>query len=313
MRIMVTGGAGFIGSNLLNNLHKQYGQKLEVILVEDLEKSVNKITKRIPSVNIIDILDYTDWAQIKFWIEMVSCVIHLGADSSTSSDATIIFEKNYSFSKALFKIHQESSNYNKPFIYASSAGVYGNTKDFTERNGPDLNPLTPYAYYKLAFDRYVFERFEPTKCYGLRLFNVYGPGEEFKNPNQVNPFMTCARGGQYIYFGDDGFGGKAENHSRDFIYIDDVVDIIKWFMETKPKAGIYNVGTGVSSTFLQVVNSFLIPNIYAELPFPEKLKGKTQYFTKADISKLKTAGYSKEFISIKDGAAKCLDYAQSIS
>lgn len=307
--IVVTGGAGMIGSNVTRRL-SSIGYK--VIVVDDLSDS-RKI-KNISDVEIYEYIDRYDFLYLlkhknqnkKLFkkIKKAKAVIHNGAISyTTESDGNELMKSNYECSKSLFYFCKK---YNIQFIYASSASVYGNNKE-TKEIKENENPLNMYAYSKLMFDNFIRRETKyftknKSQIVGLRYFNCYGPGEAHKD-NQFSPFYryfnTIKQNGKLtLISGDDGSGMKAENHSRDFVYTEDVVNVICWFMANKNKSGIYNVGSGQSVRFVDVCNLALKElgkdhsNIEM-LPFPEELKGKCQQYTLADLSSLREAGYDR--------------------
>jgi len=306
--IILTGGLGFIGSNILSKLN--YLKKKNILLVD----SPNK--KKIVNVKG---LDYVDLVEKKIFLKNlyqnkyknIDYVLHQGACTNTQeSNLEYLILNNYEYSK---KILQFCNNNNINFVYASSASIYGNYKKIMNDNkkldDKDIN--NNYALSKLMFDRYVLDNKKKINCaIGLRYFNVYGPNEKHKK-NMSSPVLTfynqikkknlCRVFGKY-----DGYNNG--EHSRDFIYIDDVVDINIWAAKKK-FVDIINVGTGFSSSFNLVAETIikkLKRGRIEYIDFPEKFKGKYQSFTCANISKLKKLGYKKKFISIKKGISKYL-------
>ena len=200
-----------------------------------------------------------------------------------------------------------------PLIYASSASVYGSGNVF-EESIENENPINLYAYSKFKFDQLVRRALtkNTTQIVGLRYFNVYGPQEQHKGSmasvayhlhNQLkdNDFIK-------LFKGSDGYGDGEQR--RDFIYIDDVVKVNLWFMENKEISGIFNLGTGTSRTFYDValaVTNWNRKGKIEYIDFPEKLKGSYQSYTEANISKLRKAGYNKDFIDVSEGVNLYLD------
>ena len=199
------------------------------------------------------------------------------------------------------------------FIYASSASVYGSGTNFKE----DLNnesPINLYAYSKYLFDQLVRKHLGKNKSQivGLRYFNVYGPKETHKGSMASVAFhlhqQLKAGTKVNLFKGSDGFADGEQR--RDFVYVDDVIDVNLWFMKNPDKSGIYNVGTGKSQTFNEVAEAVIEWNqkgLINYIDFPDHLKGAYQSYTEADIDSLRKAGYSQEFLDVKAGVKKYLD------
>jgi ADP-L-glycero-D-manno-heptose 6-epimerase len=302
--IIVTGGAGFIGSNLVAGLNNR-GFK-DILLVDDLTDG-----RKIHNLADLEIADYLDKDDLIEYLRSSNNatfhgVFHLGACSSTTEwDGKFLMKNNYEFSKNLFHWAQDNSI---PFIYASSASVYGlGENGFSEKRICE-NPINAYAYSKLLFDRYVFRQYRKIKSQvvGLRYFNVYGPGEYFKD-NMASPAFSFysqlkKSGTLKIFEGSHGYGDG--EHERDFIHVDDCVKVNLWFFDNVQKSGIFNVGTGESASFKKIGDE-LIKNFgsgsISYIPFPKHLLDHYQSYTKADISALRFAGYTDEFQSITQG------------
>jgi len=297
--IMVTGGAGFIGSNLIRGLNAQGVD--DILVVDNLTRADKHRT-----LNTCDYADYLDkrdlLARLPQLMPQVTAVFHQGACSDTmEGDGRYLMDNNFAFSKALMEACQVK---NVPFIYASSASVYGNGEDgFSEERRCEY-PLNGYAYSKFIFDQYV-RRMRPTlkaPVMGLRYFNVYGPQETHKGrmATVVYQFHTTltAEGKLELFEGSDRF-------KRDFIHVDDVVAVNLHFLK-KPKTGIYNVGTGTAESFLRIAE--IMAPLYhggkvGTKPFPEALKGKYQAYTCADLSALRNSGYAQTFTTLEQGVA----------
>lgn len=312
--IIVTGGAGFIGSNLvkaLNNLgHKN------LIIIDNIEN--NELKKR----NLIN-CSYVEYYNKKEFIQNikkrkfsinVDFVFHLGACSSTTNfDIEYLNENNLEYSKELLNW----CNKNRiPIIYASSASIYGrNIKAVKEED--NYNPMNPYANSKMLFDKYVISNFEnfDIPIIGLRYFNVYGKNESHKT-NMTSPVFKfweqLKLNGEINIF--EAFDGYADGeHSRDFISVNDCVDINLFFFK-KPQSGIFNVGTGNSFSFNFVANTIIDFYKYGKInyvKFPDKLKKSYQPYTKADITKLKNSGYQSKFTILKNGIYDYMNYLDS--
>lgn len=309
--IIVTGGAGFIGSNLVKKLNEQGFN--DIIVVDDLTEG----TKFINMVDC-DIRDYLDKDQFRLLIEKkdsslknIDVIFHQGACSVTTEwNGRYMMETNYDYSKKL--LHYSAENHIQ-FIYASSAAIYGLSHDSTVQ-GNNEKPLNVYGYSKLLFDQYVRHHFSNTKhqIVGLRYFNVYGPREQHKEAMASTIFhfnRQLQRGDSVkLFAGCDGYGNGEQR--RDFIFVDDICDVNIWFWKNKHKSGIFNVGTGKSRSFNDVATNVIKWHQHGHIeyiPFPEHLQGRYQSFTEANIQHLREVGYDKEFTSLEDGIKTYLD------
>ncbi len=310
--IVVTGGAGFIGSNLVKALN-QRGEN-DVLVVDDLSDGTK--FRNIADCQIVDYLDKANFlakieANADFGAE-IRCIFHEGACSTTTEwDGRFMMENNYDYSKTLLHYCLDRGI---SYIYASSASVYGEGKVFSE-NLEHEKPLNVYGYSKFQFDQYV-RRLLPSiqsQVVGLRYFNVYGPREQHKGSmasvayhfnNQVKE-----TGKVRLFEGCDGYADGEQR--RDFVYVDDVVDVNLWLMENSHVSGIFNVGTGRSQSFNDVAKAVIAWHGKGEIeyiPFPENLKGRYQSFTQADIGNLRKAGYDKPFKTVEEGVRLYLDW-----
>ncbi len=303
--IIVTGGAGFIGSNIVKALNAR--GRSDILVVDNLKNGVK--FKNISDCEILDYMDRYDFierikANEKF-ADKIDAIFHEGACSSTTEwDGIYIMQNNYEYSKHLLHYCLQ---HNIAYLYASSASVYGSGNKFIEKREHE-EPLNMYGYSKFLFDQYV-RRYLPeakSQIVGFRYFNVYGPREQhkgsmasvaFHNRNQLNEI-----GKVKLFEGCDGYGHGEQR--RDFVYVGDVVDVNLWFMDNPKKSGIFNLGTGRSQPFNDVANAVI--NYHKKgnieyIPFPEKLIGRYQSFTEADISALRNAGYKKEFKTVEQG------------
>ncbi|CAL7959868.1 ADP-L-glycero-D-mannoheptose 6-epimerase [Gammaproteobacteria bacterium] len=303
--IIVTGGAGFIGSNLVLGLNK-IGHS-DILVVDNLANGAK-------FKNLIDckILDYQDKEDFLTCIknetlgcEKIEAVFHQGACSDTTEwNGAYMMYNNYEYSKNLFHYCLRE---HVPFIYASSAAIYGNSKSFSEQTDNE-KPLNVYGYSKLLFDQYV-RRFLPnlkSQVVGLRYFNVYGPREQHKGKmasviwhanNQI-----LQDGKIRLFSGCDDYSSGEQ--LRDFVFVEDVVNTNIWFWQKQGKSGIYNVGTGKADTFnamARVILTWYKRGKIEYIPFPEKLRGHYQSFTQANLSTLRAIGCDISFRDIASG------------
>lgn len=313
--IAVTGAAGFIGSNLLAVLESKGHSPLAAIdLLDHPDKGAN-VRKRS------DVIWSAPPDAMNFLsdrVDQITAVVHLGAETATTAtDRAKVFAVNVDFSTELW--HWCATN-QIPFIYASSASVYGDgTKGFeddpTIEAMSSLRPLNIYGESKLAFDLFVVGHIasgkpSPPQWAGLRFFNVFGPNEFHKGGqasvvSQMHP--SAAAGESYALFRSHREDYADGEQKRDFIFVDDCVSVIRWLLAHPHVSGIFNVGTGRARTFLDLAAA-----VYSavEQPFnvswrdtPEPLRPHYQYFTEANISRLKAVGYDVPFTSLEDGVS----------
>jgi ADP-L-glycero-D-manno-heptose 6-epimerase len=300
--IIVTGGAGFIGSNIVKGLN-DLGYE-NILIVDNLAKTQKYLNMN--RLKFADYIDKQDFIQELPSLNNVKAIIHQGACSATTElDANYLIRNNYEYSKTLLHYSLEKKI---PFIYASSASVYGNGENGFSETPECEYPLNGYAFSKYIFDNYVrqtvdFEKDSPVV--GLRYFNVFGYQENHKGSMASVPFhfynQATEKGAINIFEGSDHF-------LRDFIFIEDVIKVVLFFFESK-KSGIYNCGTGKERSFMDMANIFV--KLYGQctihtIPFPDHLKGKYQSFTKADINRLRAVGYKNTFMTLEEGMEKYL-------
>lgn len=313
--IVVTGGAGFIGSNLVKYLNQQ--GRNDILVVDDLTDGTK--FKNISDCEIFDYLDIEDFLNriqnnIPFE-QPIEVVFHQGACSATTEwDGRLMMKNNYEYSKSVL----EFCTRNKiPFIYASSAAVYGSGKaGFIEKRECE-QPLNVYGYSKFQFDQYIRQHQADftSQVIGLRYFNVYGPREQhkgsmasvaFHHHNQLENSDVVK-----LFIGSDGYGNGEQR--RDFIYVEDVAKVNYWLFKHPEISGIFNVGTGRSETFNAVANAVIARHQRGKIeyiPFPPQLVGRYQSFTEADISALRRAGYNEEFKTVQQGVNAYLDWLE---
>lgn len=313
--IIVTGGAGFIGSNLIKGLNET-GRK-DILVVDDLEQK-----DKFKNLVALDFSDYMDKDEFLNQIldglwedEPLEALFHQGACSDTMEhNGKYMMDINYEYSKTLLQFCMRR---NIPFIYASSASVYGNgDKGFREDPLCEA-PLNVYGFSKWHFDRYI-ETLLPqatNQIVGLRYFNVYGPQENHKARMAsvaYHLFHQLNKDGiMRLFRGIDGYGDGEQR--RDFIYVKDVVKVNLFFLNNPEKSGIFNCGTGHSQTFNDLAHAAVKAMGFGKLEyieFPEALKGKYQNFTEADQTKLRQAGYTAEFAGLNDAVADYYSYLQ---
>ncbi|HYF98395.1 MAG TPA: ADP-glyceromanno-heptose 6-epimerase [Coxiellaceae bacterium] len=304
--IVVTGGAGFIGSNIVKGLNAQ--GRSDILIVDDLTDG--KKFANFANYKICDYQDYQDFlTQIKEdrpFRQPIEAIFHEGACSTTTEwDGRYMMRNNYDYSKELlhYCVNKKIS-----FIYASSAAVYGAREVFDD-SSREQKPLNVYGYSKWQFDQYVLDLMPSFKSrvVGLRYFNVYGPHEQHKASMASVAFHLTnqlrAHNKLKLFMGSGGYGDGEQ--LRDFIYVDDIVKVNLWFLnDPKARSGIYNVGTGQARSFNDVARTLIHLHGGGEIeyiPFPDKLKGSYQSFTEADISSLRRAGYEEKFTSLEEG------------
>lgn len=294
--IIVTGGAGFIGSNIVKGLNDR---GIDDILVVDNIGSSNKYLN-LNGLKFKDIVHKDDFLPRLAQFSQVEAVFHEGACSSTTeTDGNYMLRNNYEYTKSML---EACVNWNAKLIYASSASVYGNGENGFSENEKCEYPLNVYASSKWLFDKYLRKQFAAINIpvVGLRYFNVYGPQENHKGSMASVAFhffnQLKENGTMKLFEGSDGF-------NRDFIHVDDVVKVNMHFLDHST-SGIFNCGTGDARSFLDIAKVFQSLQKGSELtfiPFPAHLVGKYQAYTCADLEALRAAGYDKAFLSLEKG------------
>ncbi|WP_375321564.1 ADP-glyceromanno-heptose 6-epimerase [Aliivibrio logei] len=305
--IIVTGGAGMIGSNIVKSLNDKGFN--DILVVDNLKDG--KKFKNLVDLDITDYMDKEDFiTQIMAGDDFgtIDAIFHEGACSATTEwDGKYIMMNNYEYSKEVlhFCIEREI-----PFLYASSAATYGDTNTFVEEREYE-GALNVYGYSKQQFDNYVRRLWADAEAHGetvsqitgFRYFNVYGPREQHKGSMasvafHLNNQMNAGEDPK-LFEGSDQF-------KRDFVYVGDVAAVNLWFLENGV-SGIYNCGTGRAEPFRAVADAVIKHHGKGEvqsIPFPEHLKGAYQEFTQADLTKLRAAGCDVEFKSVTEGVAE---------
>ena len=327
MTYIVTGAAGFIGANIIQALNLR-GIK-NVIAVDEL-KPADKY-RNLADLEISDYLDKSEFVEAfaKGKFGKVEAIFHEGACSDTmETDGQYMMTNNYRYSLDLLDI---CTSQRIPFLYASSAATYGGSNIFKESREHE-KPLNVYGYSKFLFDQVVRQRIadEQTSAQvvGFRYFNVYGPRESHKGRMAsvaFHHYHQFLESGIVKLFGE--YGGYAEGEQkRDFVSVEDVVKVNLFFQENPSKSGIFNLGTGRAQPFNDVARSvinslrahkgekeFSLHELVDEhlieyIAFPDALRGKYQSFTQADLTQLRAAGYTADFLTVEQGVRKYINW-----
>ena len=305
--ILVTGAAGFIGSNIVSALNKRGLHKIIICdWLDHISKKYNlnklKYEQLITPENILEYLNKKN---------DIDLVIHMGANSSTTeTNFRLIYDINTRFTKNLWKWCTKN---NVRFIYASSAATYGDgSKGFDDSDNKTYQPLNIYGLSKYLFDRYAIKQaknnIHPPQWVGLKFFNVYGPNEYHKGNMQSvvkHALDQYNKIGKVKLFKSYNNQFKDGQQSRDFIYINDCISLINWFIDNKKISGLFNCGTGIERTFEDLVKAmFKAINISPKIEYiemPKNIKNQYQYYTKAKMSKIKDKGYKIKALTLEEG------------
>ena len=312
--IVVTGGSGFIGANLVRSLLKL---NHKVLVIEELDRNSHKF-KNIDALDIIDCIGHNvfirDLLNDKYK-NKIEYIFHLGACSKTTEpDREYIMDVNLNYSKMLFEY---AANNNIKMVYASSASVYGSGNIFREDQANESS-LNHYSESKLLFDNYVRENLDKvdSQIVGIRYFNVYGPYEQHKGvmSSVIFHFYNQIKdtGKLKLFRGSHGYSDGEQR--RDFVYVKDTIDIKIWFMQNNI-SGIFNVATGKSRSFNDVANSVLdfFDSGYIEyIDFPYGLEEQYQAFTEADLTNLRNVGYKGLSTELEDGVKSYLSFLSEV-
>ena len=310
--IIVTGGAGFIGSCVVRSLNEAGCS--DIVIVDNISETDKWMNMR--NKKYIKYVHKSKFLEELPTYENVEAIVHMGAQSSTTErDFDYLWENNFEYTKALWNYCAEK---HISFIYASSAATYGDgSLGFNDRMDIDqLLPLNGYGYSKQLFDQWVKHQAKifPAQHCGLKFFNVYGPNEYFKGSMAsmvFHGFNQIKETGKVKLFKSCNPNYKDGGQLRDFVYVKDICKVIMWLLVNKHVSGLFNVGTGRAQSFAELAEATfhaldLEPNI-EYIDMPEKLRGKYQYYTKAEMSRLYDAGYPFEFMDVEKGVR---DYVQ---
>ena len=305
--IVVTGAAGFIGSYLVSELNR-IGFK-DIVVVDDFSKTEKKQNLQGKFISAkVSRQEFHAW--FKQFHQEVDFVFHLGARTDTTEFDTKIFDElNLNYSK---RIWEACSSFKIPLVYASSAATYGlgelGYKDDHELS-EKLKPLNPYGVSKNDFDVWVLKELaSPPFWAGLKFFNVYGPNEYHKGRMAsvvFHAFNQINKNKSLNLFRSHNEAYRDGEQLRDFIYVKDLVQVCLFLMKNRPESGIYNLGSGKARTFLDLGKiTFQAMGVEEQIEFidtPEDIRDTYQYFTQADMTKLKEAGYGIPFSSLEEG------------
>ena len=317
--ILVTGAAGFIGSNLVRSLNER-GER-DIIAVDNLTQA-DKF-RNLVDCQLADYMDKSALAEVLPKLPRLSAIFHQGACSNTmEGDGRYMMDNNFRYSMRLLEYAQSQR---VPFIYASSAAVYGGSKEFTEQPAYE-QPLNVYGYSKLLFDQVLRRRMSSlaSPVVGLRYFNVYGRNESHKATMASVAFHHSNQYRQqgFVKLFDAWDGWGAGEQSRDFIAVEDVVAVNLHFLDNPQVNGVFNCGTGRAQAFNDIAHTVVnelracagkpqlaMADLVASgevryVPFPDALKGKYQSFTQANSAQLRAAGYDKPFLTVQQGVAR---------
>ena len=311
--IIVTGGAGFIGSNIVAELEAQGYKDIVVVDWLGMEDKWKNIAKRELAAIVApeNMFEYINKNK-----EQIEAIIHMGAISATTEkDVDQIIRSNFELSWKLWEFCRDN---NKQFIYASSAATYGDgSLGFVDKSDLEylnqLRPLNPYGWSKVLFDRKVSrevleKRGTPKQYAGLKFFNVYGPNEYHKGGQKsivAHIFPDVKIGNEVKLFKSYNSKYKDGEQLRDFVWVGDCVSVVMWLLKNPNVSGLFNVGTGQARTFYDLAKATWTamgkePKIgFKEMP--ETLRDKYQYYTQADLSNLRAKGYNKPMTPLEEG------------
>lgn len=307
MSIVVTGGAGFIGSCVVRTLNDAGIE--DIIIVDNISSTDKWMNMR--NKKYIEYVHKTEFLDKLSFYEGITAIIHMGAQSSTTEkDFDYLWKNNFEYTKALWNYCADKQI---SFIYASSAATYGDGDlGFDDKMDIDkLLPLNGYGYSKQLFDQWVKHQAVkiPRQHVGLKFFNVYGPNEYFKGSMAsmiFHGYKQIQENGAIKLFKSCHPDYEDGGQLRDFVYVKDICNVIMWFLNHGDVSGLFNVGTGKAQSFKELAEATfhaldMEPQIIY-IDMPEHLKNKYQYYTQADMDKLRSVGYLHSFADLEEGA-----------
>lgn len=316
--LLVTGGAGFIGSNLIAGLNEV--GRTDIVVNDALGN-----TGKWRNLGKRQVADVVPPGELSGWLDgrKLDAVVHLGAISdTTATDGDLVLATNFRLSLRLLDWCTATRT---PFLYASSAATYGaGTEGFDDEWSPAalqrLRPMNLYGFSKHLFDLAVVDRFAkraklPPQWVGLKFFNVFGPNEYHKGEmtSLIGKRFEDAKAGKPVHLFKSHRGGIGDGEQkRDFIYVDDAVAVMRWLLDTPAVSGIFNVGTGKARSFRDLIAAMFralghAPNIeYVDMP--PTIRDQYQYFTQAKVENLRKAGYNADFTSLEEGVNRYVTF-----
>lgn len=317
--IVITGAAGFIASNVAEMLN-QSGYN-DLVLVDDFSKTEKKKNyEHLVFSELVDRDIFFEWLQSNH--VAVDFMIHLGARTDTTEFDYKVFQKlNVDYTIQVWNL---CVKYQIPLIYASSAATYGMGElGYVDRHDIvfDLKPLNPYGRSKNEIDKFILgQKDQPPFWAGLKFFNVYGPNEFHKGKMAsviLHAYRQIEETGKVKLFRSHNPNFKDGQQLRDFVYVKDVAKVILWLMQNKPENGLYNVGTGKARSFFDLAdNTFRAMGLETNIEFidtPLEIRDKYQYFTEANMAKLRAVGYDEPFTSLEDGVQAYVKFLQTFN
>jgi len=304
--IIVTGAAGFIGSNLVRGLN-DLGRS-DIVVVDDLTNGEQHLN--LNALRFAEFIDKGDLFEALSGLPKLEAIFHQGACSDTTErNGRYMMDNNCDYSKRLLRVAEERG---AQFIYASSAAVYGDGSNGFREDPACEYPLNVYGFSKMVFDQHVRQRLDSACCQivGLRYFNVYGPQERHKGRMAsvaMHLYDQLEASGEMRLFEGSG------RFLRDFIHVDDVVAVNLFFL-TNATSGIFNCGTGRARSFVDIATRLRElhgSGVLREMPFPADLAGRYQRFTEADLTRLQGAGWNKPFLDLEAGVERYYNVLRS--